>query len=281
VPVLFALLSSLLWGTGDFIGGTLARKRSAFLVVGWSQAAGLVFASCAVVVTGLDRPWTEVFPDALGAAVTGYAGLVLFYAALARGTMGVVAPITALSGIVPVAAGLIRGEEPTWLQIVGVVVALLGVVLASGPELSGEGGTTPIVMSVVAAVCFGFTLLFIADGAADDPLATVTLMRLVTTTVATVVVLVIVVGLRRPEVVSVPRSMILGLITAGAFDVAANLAFAHASTMGMLTIVAVVGSLYPVMTAVLARVIHHERLARIQQFGVGLAIAGIAVISAA
>jgi drug/metabolite transporter (DMT)-like permease len=280
MSVLLALLSSALWGTADFIGGTLTRRWSPFVVVGWSQAAGLVTAGVVVLVVGTDRPWGEVFVPAFGAAMFGYVGLVLFYTALARGTMGVVAPITALGGAVPVAAGLLRGEEPSTGQLIGLVVALVGVFLASGPELSGRAGALPILLAGAAAAMFGGSLLLIADGSERDALATVTTMRAVTVTLSVGLLLVALLR-HRATGAWVARSAWPAVAAVGVMDIGANLTFGLASNAGLLTLAAAAGSLYPVATVLLARFVHHERLARIQQVGVVLALAGVALIAAA
>jgi drug/metabolite transporter (DMT)-like permease len=232
-----------------------------------------------VVIAGVDRPWLEIAPIAAGAALFGYAGLIAFYTALARGTMGVVAPITALGGAVPVAAGLIRGEEPSAVQFIGLVVALVGVFLASGPELSGGAGALPIALAALAAACFGFSLLFIADGSDIDALATVTGMRAVTTALGVMIVLFLLIR-RRAADAAVERAAWAPLIAVGVMDIGANLTFGLAAAQGLLTLTAVAGSLYPVATVLLARFVHHEQLARIQQAGVVLALSGVAVIAA-
>jgi drug/metabolite transporter (DMT)-like permease len=193
--------------------------------------------------------------------------------------MGVVAPITALGGVVPVAVGLLRGEEPAPVQIVGLTIALIGVVLASGPELSGRTGPLPIALAVLAAICFGLSLTFLAAGAEDDALGTVAVMRLGTTLIGAIALLSMM-ARRGRRAARVERTAFLPLLAIGAFDVSANLTYAVASTQGLLTIVAVLGSLYPVATVILARVIHHERLVRIQQIGVAAALAGVAFIAA-
>jgi drug/metabolite transporter (DMT)-like permease len=247
--------------------------------VGWSQAAGLVTALLLVAIVPGERAWTAVLPAAAAGAVFVYGGLVAFYLALARGTMGVVAPITALGGVVPVVVGLARGEEPGPVQIAGLVIALVGVVLASGPELSGRTGALPIGLAVVAALCFGLALTFLAAGAEDDALATVAVMRLGTTAIGAVALFSMMVRRGRTAAL-VDRDSVLPLLAIGAFDVSANLTYAVASTQALLTIVAVLGSLYPVVTVILARVFHHERLARIQQVGVAAVLAGVAFIAA-
>jgi len=136
-----ALLSSLLWGTGDFIAGLLSRKRSAYAVAGASQLVGLVLMTVIVLVTGEWRiGWGSYVWWAALASVAGLGGLVMFYLALASGRMGVVSPIAALGVLVPLAIGLVGGESPSGVQLLGILIAVVGVVLASGPEVSGAAG---------------------------------------------------------------------------------------------------------------------------------------------
>ncbi|MGZ4591114.1 MAG: EamA family transporter, partial [Actinomycetes bacterium] len=151
MAALLALLSSLLWGSADFVGGTLSRRLPATVVVGASQAAGLVAITVVAALAGALGAPLGYLPWAVGAGLAGLIGLVCFYAALAAGTMGVVSPIAALGVVVPVVVGLARGERPGALQLVGITIAVAGVVLASGPELSGRAGARPVVVARVAA----------------------------------------------------------------------------------------------------------------------------------
>lgn len=279
VAVLLALLSSLLWGGADFLGGTVSRRRAAALVVGTSQLAGLVVITpVALGLGGLDDG-TAYLPWAVAAGLAGMLGLVCFYAALAAGTMGVVSPIAALGVLIPVAVGLARGERPAAVQVLGIVVTVAGVVLASGPELSGRSGARPLVLALLAAVGFGFALLFITEGARTSTLMTLVAMRVTSVTLMTVA---LVVALRR-----VDRSRLVldradagWVVLVGVGDVAANLAFGLASNRGLVSVVSVLGSLYPVTTVLLARVVHRERLGRLQSVGVVGALVGVALIAA-
>ncbi len=135
-----ALLSSGLWGSADFFGGLMSRRLPPIAVVAWSQTSGLVLGLVVATVTGAWGDPAGWLPWAVLAGVSGALGLVAFYAALASGTMGVVSPIAALGAVVPVLAGVVAGEQPTGLQTAGIVVALLGAVLASGPELRAARG---------------------------------------------------------------------------------------------------------------------------------------------
>lgn len=270
MSVLLALLSSLLWGTGDFLGGTAARRRPALVVVGLSQAAALLALVPLSLALGA-RP--ESLLDGVLAGVLGLVGLSCFYAALAGGTMGVVAPIAALGGAVPVLVGLARGEDPTVLQLSGIGVALAGVVLASGPELRA-GAVRPLALALVAAVGFGLVLVLLADGAEGSEgavLVTLLLMR-----VTSVGLLAAAAVVARP---AIGGGGLLPLVLVGLFDAGANLSFALASRSGLLSVVAVLGSVYPVVTVLLARQLQHERLRPVQVVGVVAALGGVGLIA--
>ena len=278
-----ALMSSLLWGVADFAGGLASRRIRTMVVVGWSQVSALVGMVGVVLLSGAWRaagPWSTWLVWGLAAGLTGVGGLVRFYRALAMGTMGVVSPIAALGGLVPVLVGVAEGERPERLQVVGMVVALCGAVAASGPELSGSGAGAPpsrrssVALAAAAGVLFGLTLVFMARGASAGPLLTVTAMRLTSLVLfGTVAVLAGTLGGVRP----VDLPLLVGI---GAGDAAANVLYGFASTMGLISVVAVLGSLYPVVTVLLARAVLDERLQPVQVAGVGLAMTGVALLSA-
>lgn len=279
MSVVLALLSSLVWGASDFLGGTLTRRYAVALVVATSQLAGLVAVGLVAVGAGsLDDP-TGYLPWAVLAGLSGMTGLLCFYAALAAGTMGVVSPIAALGVVVPVLVGLVRGERPGAVQLVGIVVAVAGVVLASGPELSGRTGARPVVLAVVSAVGFGVALLAIAEGARSSTVMTLVTMR-VTSVSFLAPALVVVLVRRRGGRPRVRRGDVALLVLTGVGDVGANLAFGLASTRGLVSVAAVLGSLYPVVTVLLARVVHAEKLGRVQTLGVAGALTGVAMIAA-
>lgn len=273
--ILLALLSALLWGTSDFGGGLLSRRRSAYAVVGASQALALVVAvGMALATDGFAGPRGWLRWSILAGAV-GSLGLATFYRALASGTMGVVSPIAALGALVPFGVGLATGERPGTVALVGAGVALAGAVLASGPELTGASSATPVVLAASAGVMFGLALVFMAKGADTSVVMTLFGMRLTSVTMfAAVAVFARTLGGLRP-------ADLLPLAAVGVADLLANLTFGLASQRGFVSIVAVLGSLYPVATVVLAWVFLHERLQRVQQFGVLLALAGVAAVGAA
>jgi drug/metabolite transporter (DMT)-like permease len=244
-----------------------------------SQAAGLVAISLVAIATGDWRASLGYLPWAVGAGLAGATGLLMYYRALAVGTMGVISPIAALSVVIPVAVGLANGHWPSAAVGAGIVLALLGVVAASGPERSRGRSLHPVLLAAASAVCFGVTLLFIARGAAHSPVMTMVGMR-----VASVLPLAaIVLGVRRQPGAAVAASgsarRWMLVVVAGLFDVSANLVFALASTAGTLPVVSILGSLYPAVTVLLARVVHGERLGRMQQCGVVIALLGVALIA--
>lgn len=271
-----ALVSSLLWGTGDFIAGYLSRRRSPMAVLGGSQIVGFVVM---LVIATLTMSWGASPGGYLVwgvlASLAGASALLAFYTALATGPMGVVSPISALGVLVPLAVGLFRGETPTALQYVGILLAIIGVVLASGPEISGAAGLRPVVLSVAAAVGFGLFFVFVAAGAQESTVMTMTAQRGTTTLLIIGAALI-----ARQGVGGLQRGDVPWLVAIGVFDIAANLMFGLSTTEGLLAVVSVLGSLYPVVTVVLAWVVLRERLAPAQYIGVIVALTGVAAISA-
>ncbi len=269
-----ALSSSALWGTADFLGGTASRRLPTLAVVGASQLVGLLGVSLLAVLTGaLDDP-TGWVPWSIAAGAVGLVALAAFYAALAGGTMAVVAPIASLGAAVPAVAGLVAGERPGALQLLGIGVALTGVVLSSGPEVSARAPMRPIALAALAALGFGVVLLLIARGSASS--ATMTLVGMRAT--AAVVIVSLAVAVRSTGGVRAGDLPLLAAI--GLADAAANWAYAVASDLGLLSVVGVLASLYPAVTVLLARAVHNERLRAIQNVGVVLALAGVAAIAA-
>ena len=207
-------------------------------------------------------------------SICGLGGLVAFYTALSSGRMGVVSPIAALGVLVPLGVGLLRGDVPTAAQNFGIVLAVIGVVLASGPEVSGGVGPRPVLLAIAAAVLFGLFTVFLAFGSESSAVLTLTAQRITSTLLALLAVAVArgFGGLERSDL---PR---LGVI--GSFDVMANLTFAISTTMGLLAVVSVLGSIYPVITVVLAWGVLKEKLLPVQYVGAGITLAGVALIAA-
>ena len=274
VVALLALMSSLLWGTSDFLGGSISRRLPVLAVVGVTQVFGLAAAALVATITAAWSAPLGYVPWAILGAFTGVLGLLTFYSALARGTMGIVAPIAAAGVIVPLVVGLFAGDVPTGVQALGVCFALLGLVCATGPELSGGGDRRSVLLAVVAGFLFGICITAIEEGAAINPVMTVTGIRIVSVLFFVALALVV------RTTGGVARSDLPQLGVIGVFDVGANLTLGLAAASGQLAIAAVLGSLYPVVTVLLAWRFAGERLRRIQYIGVALAIVGVAAIAA-
>ncbi len=276
MPAVLALLSAVVWGASDFVAGVVSRTLRPVVVVAWSQLIALATLSVIVAVRGLPGTgYAGWWPWAVLAGVSGALGLLSFYAALSTGTMGVVAPIAAVGSGIPVLLGVLSGEQPSPLAWWGIAVALVGVVLASGPELQEGLGARPVLLACLAAVGFGVALFALDRGARVSLLHTLWGMRLAS-------------GMGYVTLAVVARS--LGgvttrqfpvLVAVGLSDLGANALFGLASSMGMVSVAAVLGSLYPVITIVLARYVLHERLRRIQVLGSTLALTGVVLIAAA
>lgn len=274
--ILLALVSSVVWGTSDFVGGLLSRRLPTYFVVAASQAAGLTAVTIAVLVTGAFRHeggW--LFPAVIGGATLAV-GLVAFYEALSTGTMGIVSPIAALGVLVPVVVGLAQGDAPSAVTSAGVVLALVGAVAASGPELSGGAGRRPVALAALAGVSFGTAMVFLARGAQASPLMTLWGMR-ATSVTGMVLLAVAFAGLRARATVG--RRDLALVVVAGAGDASANLLFSLASLRGYISVVSVLASLYPVVTVLLARLLLHERMLRVQVAGVVAALGGVVLVS--
>jgi drug/metabolite transporter (DMT)-like permease len=277
VSILLALAASLTWGFADFGAGVGARKVPVFLVAAAAQCAGLVVAATVVLATGASIPSHTQLAWAALAGVAGVIGLAAFYRALAVGTMGIVGPITATASLVPLAFGLARGERPSTLQDVGVALAVVGVVAASlehGPERGGKRFGMGVGLALLAALSFGWSLVGLGRAAPGGTAWAVLAMRIVA--VPLVLAVVVASNARGP---GSSRGWLL-LLGVGVADTSATLLYGLASTRGLLSVVAVLSSLYPIVIVVLARVVLAERIARPQLVGVAVALAGVALVSA-
>jgi drug/metabolite transporter (DMT)-like permease len=264
------------WGTADFSGGLVARSVPTIPVTVLSQAAGFAALLTALAIHGgpLDG---RSFVLGLLAGLGGGAGLAAFYKALSLGTMSIVSPVVACGAVVPFGISLATGERPSSVALVGAALAIGGAVLASAEERRAAvpHRTRAVVLAIAAAVALGLFTYFLGLGSREgSPLSTLTGAR-----VGSLGLLVLLAAGRR-EPLRVGRRWIAPLIAIGLCDTAANVLFALASRHGLLALVSVLGSLYPVATIALAYVFLRERLTRPQVAGVVAALAGVAALSA-
>ena len=282
MAIVLGLAAALTYGAADFLGALATKTTKVFTVVFMSQVLG----SGLLLVTlpfFLDTPMSVA---ALGwgaaAGVAGAVGVALFYQGLAVGRMGAVAPITGVeAAAVPVIFGLASGERPSVLALAGVVVALGAVGLISSSPKDGDdsGGDTDgrfqpgVGLALGAGIAFG-AFFILLDGAGDDsglwPLVGARLSSLATIAIA----LLASNGYERPS-----RGAWPSIAGAGVLDVAANLFFLLAARQGLLSIVAVLTSMYPATTVVLARLFLDERFHRTQLIGLGLAALGVTALT--
>ncbi len=275
IAIVWALGASIGWGAADFFAGLQSRRSKVLVVVLISQGVGAAGLGVVVAARGIGPPGGTELVASLTVGVVGIAAVLLLYRALALGAMSVVAPITATSAAIPVIVGVVGGERPTTLQWVGMALAIAGCALASREGKAGEHAVhwrASILLAAGAVLAFGTQLVAIDVAAEYDPLWTILIARLVA-----VAVFAVAAAVTRP---SFAGTDVRGLVAIGLVDIAANACFAIATTTGLLGVVAVLASTYPVWTVALAHRHLGERLGRAQLVGVVAALVGVVAITA-
>jgi len=276
--IVLALLASVSWGFSDFWGGLVTRRVAVFAVIFISQAVGFVAVAVMLGLSGDAFPGLDdLWPVALSAPL-GVLGLAALYRGMAIGTMSIVAPISATGVAVPVIVGLATGDRLQAFQLVGIVAAAVGAILAAtevheDAEQSRDA-RRGVVLAVTAALCFGVN--YVGLDASADASTWWALMGGRVTELLVVMILVIATGtslrLSRPD---------LGVVAGiGAFDAAGLACFALATTSGLLSVASVLSALFPIVIVILARVLLGERVRPIQAIGISLAMTGVALIAA-
>jgi drug/metabolite transporter (DMT)-like permease len=280
VAILLALASAALYGAADFLGGFASKRAPVLSVLVLSQlvsVATVLVALCIfppAVVHRADLAWGAV------AGLVGGAGLVLFYAGLASGTMSVFAPITGVAAIaVPVLVGLVEGERPRPAPLAGIMLAAVAVCCVSiaivprGTDgrvsLRAAISGRELMTAIMAGGAFGVFYVAIKHTAPAAGLWPLCAAR------GTSVVAFAVAAVATGRGLRAPRTVLPVIGWTGIVDMVANICFVLALARGMLSIVATLASLYPAATVVLARVVLRERLGPVQ--GIGLGVATIAV----
>jgi drug/metabolite transporter (DMT)-like permease len=262
------------WGAGDFGGGLLTRRASVFGVVLVAQLTGMVLSLVLAVALREPVPPPADVGWSVLAGVVGAVGISALYRGLAIGRMGVVAPVTGvIAAIIPVVAGILLEGVPATVVLVGIVLAIVAVILVSrvGDDREGPSGLGLALLAGVSIGAFSLCLAQVSDGHAFGPLA------IIRATETTVIALVILAGRSawRPE-----RRLLPAIAGVGTLDLAGNAAFLVAVQLGALAVAAVLSSLYPVVTVILASIFLHERVTRSHAAGIALAAAAIACIAA-
>ena len=271
-PLLLALGASLAWGVGDFFGPLISRTVGVLPVLLWAQLGGVVWLVVAMAVRGQGPAgWGVLY--AIGAGCGGMLGLFAYYRGMISGTMSVVAPIAGVSAVIPVVYGIATGDDPSIAQVAGVAAALAGVGLASIEHQEGRRRVAAGVgLALLAACGFGFYFpLMHAAGKVDFWWASMVFRTTALLLVATAVTS------RRIDVRLSPRMAAIA-VGAGIVDTIGNVCFAASSQHGLVSLTAVLASLYPIVTVLLAASLLHERVAPLQRAGIVLTLAGVVLI---
>ena len=280
MAVILAVVSAAVYGAADFLGGVATRRSTAFAVVVWSQLAGLVALAAAAAVMGdAPAPARDLAWGAVG-GLGGGTGVVLLYRGLSIGRMSVVAPTSAVIGaVLPVLVGLGLGERPHAAALAGVAVALLAIILvSSGPDGSADavlGGRVRPGLREAVGAGMGFALFFVALANAGDDAGLWPLLAARVSIVVAAVGGLVTRSALRPAPGAWGRIVVVGLL-----DMTSNLLYVLATRRGLLSLVAVLVSLYPASTVLLARVVLGERMTGRQVVGLVAAGAGVALIAA-
>jgi drug/metabolite transporter (DMT)-like permease len=270
-----ALLASVAWGVADFLGGLKSRSVSALVVLLLAQVSGVLAIALVVAIAGNAPPGTSILWASL-AGLFGALGLAAFYRGMAVGSISVVAPIAAVGAIVPVVFGIATGDDVSRLQLLGFVLALSGVALASFERQVGEVRIAAGAPWAIAAVIgFGGYYVPMHEASEQDFLWAALVFRSTVGAVAFAAWLVL-----RPAV-GAARGHLGAIAMIGILDTAGNTLFAAASSVGEVSVVSVLATLYPVTTVALAAVVLSERIERLQLVGVVSALVGVVLISAA
>lgn len=275
VAIALALGSSLIWGCADFLGGLTSRRQPLAAVTLISQGAGF-----AVLLALVARSGFQVDGRALGfgllAGVGGGVGLALFYRALSVGTMSIVSPIVACGALVPFVLALATGDRPALLVLAGAIVALAGAILASAEEHRSDvpGRRHAALLAIAAAGALGLFAYFLGTAGQQGE----TLSALFGARIGSLAALIAWVAVTRSPA-RLERSALPLVVGLGLLDTAANGLFVLASARGYLSIVSILGSLYPVATILAAHLLLGERISRGQRAGVAITLAGIALVA--
>ena len=281
-PLLLALASALTWGAGDFFGGLATRQAKAVSTTLVSQFVGLIGL---VVVSLLGAGGSLVGRDlawGTAAGLCAVAGLGMFYEAMGRGAFGPVASVTSVvSGGIPIVVGLLLGERPPLTVLFGVYVAVVAIWLIAGEKTKpGDVGNSrsSMVLALGAGAFFGGYFVLLSRAGGESGLWPLVAGRVAASTALGLTILIL--GYGNPDATGLPpsRSFRLAAI-AGLLDASANALYFYARRHGMLSVVAVVASVYPASTILLARIALRERVNRRRMVGMVTGLVAVSVIA--
>lgn len=282
VSLLLALASALTWGAGDFFGGLATRQAKAVSTTLVSQIVGLIglvvvsLLGAGGSIVGRDLAWGTA------AGLCAVTGLGMFYEAMGRGAFGPVASVTSVvSGGIPIVVGLLMGERPPLTVLVGVYVAVVAIWLIAGEKTKpGDVGNSrsAMVLASGAGVFFGGYFVLLSRAGGESGLWPLVAGRVAASLALGLTILIL--GYGNPNATGLPpaRSFRLAAI-AGLLDASANALYFYASRQGLLSVVAVVASMYPASTILLARIALRERVNRRRMVGMVTGLVAVSVIA--
>jgi drug/metabolite transporter (DMT)-like permease len=271
--VLLGLFSAAAWGTGDFGGGLLSRRAPLLGVVAFTQVVGMVFAAAVAIGRAEPVPQGADLAWAGATGIAGVIGMTSLYRGLAVGRMGVVAPTTGLIGaIIPVVVGFATEGVPSAVVLVGIATALTAVVLVTRAPGHGDGRPSGIRWALTAGIAIGAFNVCVGQFSGAGAFGQLFVLRLV----QAAILLVLIVAWRQPW--RMERSILPKLVVVGLLDMGGNACFILAAQTGPLAIAAVLSSLYPVVTVMLAVFVLRERVSRSHVFGFALTAVAIVLI---
>lgn len=276
LSIALSLAACLGWGLADFLGGLKSRQVPALTVLVVSNIFGSVTIGAIVLLRGVALPLHPELLWAILAGLSGMLAMLMLYRGLAVGSMSIIAPLSAAGAILPVLWGLVLGESLGLLRSLAIAAAFLGIFCASrekDPFSQAKRLTRGLNLALGAAVGFGLFFIFMDRASEVDPYWATLIMRI------TFALFLLPLLVRFRPSFKVDRSDLPGIAFLGTVDALAGFAYALATTVGLFSIVAVVGSLYPAVTVILSTLILHERQQSIQYLGVVLALTGVVLLS--
>ncbi|MBP2031314.1 drug/metabolite transporter (DMT)-like permease [Methanohalophilus levihalophilus] len=272
--VFLGLSAALLWGAGDFSGGLASKSVNVFVVVLIAQSVGIL------LLPILAYAFSEAFPPLEGIVWGGFAGLfagiglIVFYTALAKGKMGVVAPVSAIITVtVPVVYGTFNEGFPSFYQIAGFLFAVIGIWFVVSMNHETIPHLDDFKYPVLAGLCFGLFFICI-----DNFSETAIFWPLTVARISAIVILISFFLFTKD--IRIPEKSILPLIIfSGLANVTGTVAFSLASQIGRLDVATVLSSLSTGVTVLLAWIILRQTLIRKQWFGVTMCLIAIILIS--
>jgi len=284
VPALLALLSAMVWGVADFVGGLASRRSTPLQTLVLTTPAGLVLIVPLALLIGGD-PSGAALPG-IGSALFGSMGILLLYAALTIGPMGIVSPIAAVIGAaIPAVVGLLQGDRPGTAAYLGMVLAVVAIVTVgleprapTDDSRHQKVSTRALLLAIASGIGIGGFMAVISQAPDDSGLWSVVWARGTSTLIIAVLGGVVALRSRTPYLAP-DRSIRVQAVSAGVLDVGANALYVLALQVGLLSVVSVLGSLYPAATVLLARFVLAERLHLMQKVGMVTAILAAALLA--